>query len=120
MYSRASLQSHLIQHHPLYKNTHFGKCVTGLCTKCTGYNNNLVIAARCSGINGVVVERFDCTAARCSGANGVVVERFDCTAARCSGANGVVVERFDCITYSVEFQVTNVRSHVILNTLHGL
>ena len=25
-------------------NTHVGNCFTGLCTKCTGYNNNLVIA----------------------------------------------------------------------------
>ena len=46
----------------LYNNTHVGNCFTGLCTKCTGYNNNnLVIAAQNSGTNGaVVVNSLDC------------------------------------------------------------
>ena len=95
-YSQISLQSHLILLHSFYNNTHVGNCFTGLCTKCTGYSNSLVIAACCSGTSGVAVERFDCTAARCSGTSGVVVERFDCTAACCSGTSGVVVKRFDC------------------------
>ena len=54
------LQSHLIQHHSLCNNTQVGNCLTGLRTKCTGFNNNLVIAACCSGTSGVVVKRFDC------------------------------------------------------------
>ena len=55
-----SLQSHLMQLHPLYSNTNVGNCFTGLCTKCTGYNSNLLIAAQNSGTSSVVVERFDC------------------------------------------------------------
>ena len=61
---------------------HVGNCFTGLCTKCTGYNN-LVIAACCSGTSGVAVERFDCTGACCSGTGGVVVKRFDCVHPSC-------------------------------------
>ena len=61
-YSQTSLQSHLIQHHSLFttKYVHVRNCFTGLCTKCTGYNSNLVIAVQNSGTNGVVVNRFDC------------------------------------------------------------
>ena len=48
-----SLQSHLIEHHSFYNNTHVGNCFTGLCAKCNGYNNNLVIATQIRGTNGV-------------------------------------------------------------------
>ena len=60
-YSQTSLQNHVIQSHSLYNSTHVGNCFSGLCTKCTSYNNNLVITACCSGLNGVVVRRFDCS-----------------------------------------------------------
>ena len=54
MYGQISLQSHLIQHQFPY-TAHVGNCFTGICTKCTGYNNNLVIAACCSGTSGVAI-----------------------------------------------------------------
>ena len=58
--SQTWLESHCLQHQPLYNNTHVGNCFTGLCTKCPGYNNNLVITAHFSGTEGVVVNKFDC------------------------------------------------------------
>ena len=61
MYSQTWLQSHCLQHQPLYNNTHGRNGFNGLCTKCPGYNNNLVITAHFSGTKGVVVNKFDCT-----------------------------------------------------------
>ena len=58
--SQTWLQSHCLQHQPLYSNTHGGNGFNGLCTKCPGYNNNLVITAHFSGTKGVVVDKFDC------------------------------------------------------------
>ena len=60
MYCQTWLESHCLQHQPLYNNTHVGNCFTDLCTKCPGYNNNLVITAHFSGTKGVVVNKFDC------------------------------------------------------------
>ena len=60
MYSQIWLESHCLQHQSLYNNTHVGNCVNGLCTKCLGYNNNLVITAHLSGTKGVIVNKFDC------------------------------------------------------------
>ena len=54
-YSQTWLQSHCLQHQPLYNNTHGRNGFNGLCTKCPGYNNNLVITAHFSGTKGVVV-----------------------------------------------------------------
>ena len=60
MYSQTWLESHCLQHQPLYNNTHGRNGFNGLCTKCPDYNNNLVIAAHFSGTKGVVVNKFDC------------------------------------------------------------
>ena len=60
VYSQTWLQSHCLQHQPLYNNTHGRNGFNGLCTKCPGYNNNLVITAHFSGTKGVVVNKFDC------------------------------------------------------------
>ena len=60
VYSQTWLQSHCLQHQPLYNNTHDRNRFNGLCTKCPGYNNNLVITAHFSGTKGVVVNKFDC------------------------------------------------------------
>ena len=49
-----------LQYQSLYTNTHTRNRFNGLCTKCPGYNNNLVITAHFSGTNGVVVNKFDC------------------------------------------------------------
>ena len=61
IYSQTWLESHCLQHQPLYNNTHGRNGFSGLCTKCPGYNNNLVITAHYSGTKGVVVNKFDCT-----------------------------------------------------------
>ena len=61
MYSQTWLESHCLQHQPLYNNTHGRNGFNGLCTKCPGYNNNLVITAHFSGTKGVVVNKFDCS-----------------------------------------------------------
>ena len=61
LYSQTWLESHCLQHQPLYNNTHGRNGFNGLCTKCPGYNNNLVITAHFSGTKGVVVNKFDCT-----------------------------------------------------------
>ena len=62
--SQTFVQSHALDTTSLslqHNNKHAGNCFTGLCTKHIGYNNNLVIAARCSGTSdGVVAKRFDC------------------------------------------------------------
>ena len=58
-YNQTWLESHCLQHQPLHNNTHVGNCFNGLCTKCPGYNNNLVITAHFSGTSGVVVNKFD-------------------------------------------------------------
>ena len=50
-----------MQHYSLYNNTHTYWELFVLCTKCTGYNSNLVIAACCRGTSGVVVKRLACT-----------------------------------------------------------
>ena len=42
-----------------HNNTYMGNCFTGLCTKCTCYNNNLLIAAQNSGTSGVAVNSFN-------------------------------------------------------------
>ena len=60
-YSQTWFESHCLQHQPLYNNTHGRNGFNGLCTKCPGYNNNLVITAHFSGTKGVVVNKFDCT-----------------------------------------------------------
>ena len=60
VYSQTWLQSHCLQHQPLYNNMHGRNGFNGLCTKCPGYNNNLVITAHFSGTKGVVVNKFDC------------------------------------------------------------
>ena len=60
MYSQTWLESHCLQHQTLYNNTHGRNGFSGLCTKCPGYNNNLVITAHFSGTKGVVVNKFDC------------------------------------------------------------
>ena len=60
MYSQNWLESHCLQYQPLYNNTHGRNGFNGLCTKCPGYNNNLVITAHCSGTEVVVVNKFDC------------------------------------------------------------
>ena len=44
-YSQTQLESHCLQHQPLYSNTHGRNGFNGLCTKYPGYNNNLVITA---------------------------------------------------------------------------
>ena len=59
-YSQTWLESHCLQHQPLYNNTHDRNRFNSLCTKCPGYNNNLVITAHFSGTKGVVVNKFDC------------------------------------------------------------
>ena len=59
--SQTCLESHYLQHLPLYNNTHGRNGFNGLCTKCPGYNNNSVIAVHYSGTKGVVVDKFDCT-----------------------------------------------------------
>ena len=41
-------------------NTHGKNRFNGLCSKCPGYNNNLVITAHISGNMGVVGNKFDC------------------------------------------------------------
>ena len=65
-YSQTWLESHCLQHQPLYNNTHDRNRFNSLCTKCPGYNNNLVITAHFSGTKGVVVNKFDCICAVCS------------------------------------------------------
>ena len=62
LYSQTWLDSHCLQHQPLYNDTHGRNGFSGLCTKCPGYNNynNLVIIAHFSGNKGVVVNKFDC------------------------------------------------------------
>ena len=60
IYSQTWLESHCLQHQPLYNNTHDRNRFNGLCSKCPGYNNNLVITAHFSGTKGVVVNKFDC------------------------------------------------------------
>ena len=60
MYSPTWLESHCLQHQPLYNNTHGRNGFNGLCTKCPCYNNNLAITAHFSGTKGVVVNKFDC------------------------------------------------------------
>ena len=60
IYSQTWLESHCLQHQPLYNNTHGRNGFNGLCTKCPGYNNNLVITAHFSGTKGVVVNKFHC------------------------------------------------------------
>ena len=59
-YSQTWLESHCLQHQPLYNNTHGPNGFNGLCTKCPDYNNNVVITAHFSGTKGVVVNKFDC------------------------------------------------------------
>ena len=59
-YSQTWLESHCLQHQPLHNNTHGRNGFNGLCTKCPGYNNNLVISAHFTGTKGVVVNKFDC------------------------------------------------------------
>ena len=54
-YSQTWLESHCLQHQPLYNNTHGRNRLNGLCTKCPGYNSNLVITAHFSGTKGVAV-----------------------------------------------------------------
>ena len=61
MYSHTWLESHCLQSQPLYNNTHGRNGLNGLCTKCPGYNNNLVITAHSGGTKGVVVNKLDCT-----------------------------------------------------------
>ena len=46
---QASSQSHSMQHHPLYNNTHVGNCFIDLSVQNTGYNSNLVIIAQSKG-----------------------------------------------------------------------
>ena len=58
VYSQTWLKSHCLQHQPLCNNTHGRNRFNGLCTKCPGCNNNLVITARFSGTKGVV-NKFD-------------------------------------------------------------
>ena len=58
-YNQTWLESHCLQHQPLYNNTHARNGFNGLCTNCPGYNNNLVITAYSSGTKGVV-NKFDC------------------------------------------------------------
>ena len=60
IYSQTWLESDCLQHQPLYNNTHGRNGFNGLCTKCPGYNNNLVTTAHFSGTKGVVVNKFDC------------------------------------------------------------
>ena len=60
VYSQTWLESHCLQHQPLYNNTHGRNRFNGVCTKCPGYNNNLVRTAHFSGTKGVVVNKFDC------------------------------------------------------------
>ena len=59
-YSETWLQSHCLQHQTLYNNAHGRNGFNGLCTKCPGYSNNLVITAHFSGTKGVVVNKFEC------------------------------------------------------------
>ena len=59
-YSQTWLESHCLQHQPLYNNTHGRNRFNGLCTKCPDYNNNLVITAHFIGTKGVV-NKFDST-----------------------------------------------------------
>ena len=47
-------------HQPLRNNAHGRNGFNGLCTKCPGYNNNLVITAHFNGTKGVIVNKFDC------------------------------------------------------------
>ena len=49
------IQLNLFAKSPDTHNTYTGNCFTGLCTKCTGYNN-LIITACCSQANVVFVE----------------------------------------------------------------
>ena len=64
IYSQTWLESHCLQHQPLYNNTHGRNGFNGLCTKCPGHNNDLVITAHFSGTKGVAVNKFDCICPR--------------------------------------------------------